>query len=525
MVAGALIAGIATAGTYAFRDSSQFRQNELRGGSANFSVSLDEYFVPREDWKKGEVVDKPIYVHNLGDIPAYARLRWEEALTTQEVAYTTTEAESKKFAVDPSTGKFYVWHGDDADKNAGPDAVAAALEKIYPAIPAITGALTTTPARITFNEHGFEWRTDFLTGIEGWYVRDKAGAVNGQWGRYMATGKKAVASPAAVSDAREYVEWKYAANVKTWDEWVAAGMPSGAFWIIGKDNNYAYWAQALKPKSNTEFFLSQMELLQQPEGDFNYDLKFFLDAVSGAEFDAEWCVAGEWERVPDEIRDMLFRKTVVKTRSELYDALDAGDEFWIDGTIDTDHTVYDHWKKNSYTIFGMNNAKIEDVENKYPTGLTIDGYSSIYNLKGELSLALKNVTVESKTAPLSLTNLLLKPHSASTIYGYKFKFNVDGGTYVYTGDTNSDGGVLFLTYSKPDGTFKYLCDSSTVIIKNATLRGARFLDVREECKDNTIIFENCKFFLPGSDKPLTDKDEILNHMRFDETKNNTVTIK
>jgi len=201
-----LIAALLLTGTFAFINPMQHRTNEFDGEGILFDATLVDHFDPAdaENWRRGETIDKVIYVVNSGNNPnthgpVFVRINLREFMQLMptvpyywgvaangdlfQVAHanmfgpsTSRDVDAALFMVDTGnvTGNpsnvFVHIPSTQLDENATEAAVLAALQVIRPDITA---------------QHEFVFTTDFVSGVEGWFVISRAGDLHGQYGRYM----------------------------------------------------------------------------------------------------------------------------------------------------------------------------------------------------------------------------------------------------------------------------------------------------------------------------------------------------
>ena len=201
-----LILALLLTGTFAFVIPMQHRTNIFEGEGIQFDATLFDHFREADavNWRRGETIDKTIYVVNTGENPTshgpvFVRISLREfmELIPTLVFYwgvaangdlfqvphanmfgssTSRDVDAALFMVETGSGagntshvfvhipsSVYDYDADEAD-------VLAALQVIRPDITA---------------QHELVFTTDFVSGVEGWFVISREGDIHGQYGRYM----------------------------------------------------------------------------------------------------------------------------------------------------------------------------------------------------------------------------------------------------------------------------------------------------------------------------------------------------
>jgi hypothetical protein len=278
-----LVASSVIAGTFAFKADLIYREDIGKGYSAEFALSLDNVFDPPNDWRAGEEVSDPVYVHNVGELDGYVRLSYTETLTAVEAAdYTYTDEE---YAVNPLTGEYYYIPAGTA---VG-DRVAAFAAK-YSGVPNVDFSVYASSIVTAY---------DYIADIEALYIKvtDTAGNalypddVNGVYGRSMVT-EGSIDKPGGkrwdyTANVADYVELTWNSSVITYADWLKTKPAPGDYWVVDEATGYIYYGQPLAPKGVTVNALESATLLKKPEGNFKYTLDFTLESVSKTDL-------GEW---------------------------------------------------------------------------------------------------------------------------------------------------------------------------------------------------------------------------------------
>ena len=201
---------------------------------------------------------------------------------------------------------------------------------------------------------------DYVSGVTGWFVVSREGDRHGQFGRYMVSRVEADTDnstiigtptiprdttdnfgthgtsgrcsydvhrwngatltgaptqavggtlPAPTSNYRDWVRWNLGANVILYSEW--DGLPVSA-WIIDDraegTQGWVYWGRELAVGQTTANFLESVQLVNQPDGDFFYEIHTHMYAVSYQNLDT-------WTDAPDRMIPALRLPTVVDVRN------------------------------------------------------------------------------------------------------------------------------------------------------------------------------------------------------------------
>jgi hypothetical protein len=329
-------------GTQAFRDFTQFRKNVLKGYTAKFDVSLLEIYRPNYAWKAGETLTKQVFVRNVGELPAFVRLRWEEHLTIQELEFdyfteTIEEEDGAKtivkprFTVNPDDGAFIVCREEQISpkrqEETEEDFRARVLEKMQ----TLYGDVNPK----CFEGHDVRLATDVVTDIKGWYLVSEMGDPYGQYGRFLPIDKHVkkdgttqtytvISNDPIKSDdtrTRESVDMDYNEPfVVTYEEWKIAGFPyyikdgelnkdeGEPFWVIA--DGWAYWMGALQPNAQTEDLLSSITQRHSVGGKLTYKLEYYMEAVSLKQYANVWGTIDEDDKkeyIPAEIQELFVK--------------------------------------------------------------------------------------------------------------------------------------------------------------------------------------------------------------------------
>ena len=76
----------------------------------------------------------------------------------------------------------------------------------------------------------------------------------------------------------EYATWNLG-EVMTMADWIEAGKPTGAFWVLDTDG-WAYWAEMLGAEEITALLLDSVTLSNPPNELFDYSIDVQLEAIS-----------------------------------------------------------------------------------------------------------------------------------------------------------------------------------------------------------------------------------------------------
>jgi hypothetical protein len=298
VVSVALALAIAFGSTYAWRDYSQHKTNQLKNTLPKYETVLVEDFQEKDDWTTADgELKKEISVKNTGVaangyVETYARIQLKEYL---EITPMIIEQTEERYMID-TAGEYIVFDTQEEAETAYPEHTVAEL-------------------------------TDAVSGVSGFFVQTKEHDDNGQYGKFVTTkyelsdevqhiagDTRYENEPAdnhqvkpngectypvrlwedgSDNPAAEYVKWVLNSDdVVLLSEW--DGEP-GPFWIIDdtadNDNPWIYWGEALYPGVETADFLKAVELLKQPNGDFYYALHTELEALSLDELfgeDPQW---------------------------------------------------------------------------------------------------------------------------------------------------------------------------------------------------------------------------------------------
>ncbi|MDR0884340.1 MAG: dockerin type I domain-containing protein [Oscillospiraceae bacterium] len=300
-------------GTLAWRDLSQHKTNELAGGDGNFySVKLIDDFIPKDNWKQGETVDKKVSALNDGltngqFAPMFVRLQLKEFMEIAQRAQTFTPV---RYMIDENGAFIYY-------------ATLAAAQSAYP-------------------NHTAAYLHDAIHNVDGWFIQTKADDKNGQYGAFLCTALTAgnptpllpgtsrqeaeadvnhqtkpngecsypviawedAASAARVPNAvSDYVAVNLGTGVWSYQQWVAAGSAQTQKWVVLPDG-YVYWLSPLNPGARTGNLVESLSLLAQPDGPFYYALHVDMDAVNLDDLGA-WVTTGATAGMTQEILDAL----------------------------------------------------------------------------------------------------------------------------------------------------------------------------------------------------------------------------
>ncbi|MDR1558676.1 MAG: hypothetical protein LBS84_03060 [Clostridiales bacterium] len=340
--------------TYAYRDFTQHRSNDMRGVEYYDITLVEEGFEFENDWDMNETLPKAIYVTypnpntNLEKGSMYVRVAMKELLQIQPPKYQYYKDSGGKpirFMVD-ETGNFI-----HATSKGGLMA--------YDTEDEVLAAWLADP----FNKQYFikPFTQDHIQGNEGyffgptdgswnddWFVMTDMYAPNGQYGKYMVvdqgdgTGEmkylptefEMPAEPGpllplyedenehpehndaecgfpfyvwpkepskiptfnlAEPDIRSYIKWNYdSANFIFIENIGSLDQEAAGVWIIDTASNFAYWSKALRPGETTTNLLDSVKLLHKPEGEFWYSIHADMEAVSFDQM-AEWEYDGDDE--------------------------------------------------------------------------------------------------------------------------------------------------------------------------------------------------------------------------------------
>ncbi|MDR1410334.1 MAG: DUF6273 domain-containing protein [Oscillospiraceae bacterium] len=292
-----LAAAMLVGGSLAWRDYTQHKTNETRGGEdVLYTVKLVEDYTERKNWKKEQgKVDKKIRVTNDGLTngnygTSYVRLQLKDYMEIGKKQQTYTGV---RYMID-TNGNFVYYSTQEAAQTAYPGHKVAHL-------------------------------TDAIHNITGWFIQTQAKDPNGQYGAFLCT---KITDGAATSVLPGYTRADYEADVnhqivpngecayhlKLWDDAKTAiddyvqvnlghdvvlladwdGKPT-AKWILAPDG-WIYWGQALKPGETSVNLVESLELLKNPEGTFYYALHVDMQSVSKDKL-------GEWTDMPGKIDD------------------------------------------------------------------------------------------------------------------------------------------------------------------------------------------------------------------------------
>ena len=319
-VAVILMLSIAFGSTYAWKDYKQHKTNEFANTESKYEAVLSEDFQEKENWRVSDgKIKKTISVTNTGIAEngfeaVYVRIQLKEYM---EIIPLEWEETADRYMID-TDGKYIVFETEAQARASYPDAPFDELE-----------------------DGAYKILTDAVSGVTGWFIPTKEYDENGQYGKYVVTKyeldgdlikvtgddidradedaqkskKHDVAANGVTPDKNgecdyrkyiwegtqidsgglftntagnptmEYIKWILGGNVITLSEWreLCEGMPV-AMWIIddtaGNDDPWIYWGQRLLPGEQTADFLSAVELIKQPAGNFYYALHTEMQAVS-----------------------------------------------------------------------------------------------------------------------------------------------------------------------------------------------------------------------------------------------------
>ena len=319
-VAVILLLSIAFGSTYAWKDYKQHKTNEFANSEPKYEAVLAEDFQEKENWRVSDgKIKKTISVTNTGIAEngfeaVYVRIQLKEYMEIVPLEWKET---ADRYMVD-TDGKYIVFKTEAQARASYPDAPFDELKG---------GA--------------YKILTDAVSGVTGWFIPTKEYDENGQYGKYVVTKyelggdlikvtgddidradedaqkskKHDVAANGVTPDKNgecdyrkyiwegtqlegdglftntagnptmEYIKWILGENVITLSEWMDRynGAPV-AMWIIDdtedNDNPWIYWGQRLSPGEQTADFLSAVELIKQPAGNFYYAIHTEMQAVS-----------------------------------------------------------------------------------------------------------------------------------------------------------------------------------------------------------------------------------------------------
>jgi uncharacterized protein YjdB len=328
-VAVVLALAIIAGGTYMWTDFSQHKTNEARSALSKYEAVLIEDFEEEDDWKTSDgELKKEISVKNTGPVNSdykevYVRIQLKEYM---EIAEIEIEKTSARYMID--TNGAYIVNTTSGEPGK------TALENAYPG-------------------HTVDWLTDAVSGVTAWFVQTKEDDLNGQYGKHVVTKYDVSDSPfkvtpginradddakksekhdvvangeepnrngecdyrkylwdgsyltAAKNPTMEYIQWNLNSDdVITLSEWIVAGEPSVAKWIIdntdGNADPWIYWGEALYPQQVTTDFMKSIELIKQPDGQFYYALHVEMEALSLDELFGE---NPKWTTMPETIKE------------------------------------------------------------------------------------------------------------------------------------------------------------------------------------------------------------------------------
>jgi len=303
----AALLALVVAGTYAWKDYSQHKTNELSDKAKKHDVALIEDFQEKKDWKVGDgPLTKKIAVKNTGSTATtgttsgyeqvYVRIQLKEYMDMTPLKLVQT---NDRYMINTS-GDLIVF------------ATQAEAEAAYPG-------------------HTVTYLTDAVSRTSGYFVATQAGDPNGQYGKQVITeydygAKQFIVGDASLENARldaaakhnvdpnaecgypvhpwtgtdlgdvlaqpgadHYIKWILGNDVVLLSDWNTPGSAHyheyGAFWIIDDSaanaaDPWIYWGQALYPGEVTSDFLEAVQLSTQPDGDFYYAIHTELQAVS-----------------------------------------------------------------------------------------------------------------------------------------------------------------------------------------------------------------------------------------------------
>ena len=341
-VAAVLLALItAFSGVFAWRDYRQHKTNQAGGLQPKYDVTLVENFAEDKDWKiQDGALTKEVSVLNNGDAEegfeeVYVRIQLKEYMDFKPME---TEITTDRYMID-TEGKFIFY------------ACSAASSSNQTAAIAYFNGRSETSGAVTASDLTF--LTDAAGKVTGYFLKTQIDDVNGVYGKHVYTkydlgdmewlvGDESLLNayiegntPHSAHNARPnaecgypvhewagtdleevlaqpgadlYIKWLLGDDVVLYSEWAATGAEAGPFWIIddrANGNGYVYWGEALQPGDSTALFLEAIEMIEKPEGDFNYRLHVELDAISISEFFGK---DPQWTDAPEEILKVLSGK-------------------------------------------------------------------------------------------------------------------------------------------------------------------------------------------------------------------------
>jgi hypothetical protein len=338
-----LFFGTLLSDTFAWREYSQFKTNSAIGGTLRYDVTLNDTFVPVNDWVVGDrPIHKAVTVTNptQSGEPVYVRIVLKEYLQLNAVSHVYS---GSMYATDPVSGRFYAvsdgsrWTVDfDEPLPFAKNGVRYTEAEFRGAMAAISpAAVSSWIASLGFDPANTltEIAWDVATGDAGLFIVDwldgrRAVTAVAQSVRSvpefylgntvarssyaeMETGKYGVPfyyDPAELYGEQLYPPHNYAETVLdptypireyvAWHWDTAKVISIGAFlanpsryaggvWVYtDTDPYYLYWSNPLGSGETTGDALGTVELVSQPDSAFYYAIHVDLEAVSKDELSA-----------------------------------------------------------------------------------------------------------------------------------------------------------------------------------------------------------------------------------------------
>ncbi|MDR0862321.1 MAG: hypothetical protein LBN30_06080 [Oscillospiraceae bacterium] len=300
-------------GTFAWTDYRQHKTNEFKATGKIYDVTLIEEFIPKDDWKVTDAcIEKEVRVKNMLNPddaksgPVLVRLTFKEYM---EIA--------------AQTGYVYT-----------PDRYAVGEDGAF--IGSLTEPTEQWLANQGYPNHEYAQIKDAISGVTAYFIKTKAGDINGQYGKYIVTdtGVPAGAQPVIQGSVRADVtstaahiagsndECNYPAHnlasmtgdltlpireFVTWDNG-AAVIPLSALqegqtgvWVYNDtdvSDTYVYWVGLLRPGQTTADAFESVGLIKQPDGTFYYAIHVDMEAISPDELPT-------WTSIPASVKAAL----------------------------------------------------------------------------------------------------------------------------------------------------------------------------------------------------------------------------
>ena len=205
-ISAILLAAILLTGTFAFILPMQHRSDEFDGGGVRYDATLNENFIPVDDWSISDpMVTKQINVTNTGNNArdwgsVFVRINLREFMEIYDTQYYYWAADGTTMVAQDDM------EGDAALFMTDSNNLAGNASRVFVVAPSTREAdgtwtdMTEGEARhyivsnygLLFPGLDFDLggrlivlTTDYVSGVRGWFVISEAGDLHGQYGRYM----------------------------------------------------------------------------------------------------------------------------------------------------------------------------------------------------------------------------------------------------------------------------------------------------------------------------------------------------